>query len=218
MLPLPRVTQHTPRSSRPRKCPKSTQPSSTKTISPLWTPAHSSRARLLSCSPAVSMITKLGRKLCRLSRIWVLAAALRRRCLAQSRQLATNSSTVVSTTWMGILKRKAGPRCRRAANARQRSRVQLEGITQVIQANTMGQLCIAQAHHMAPRRERARLILRPGGPRNFGDQVLGNKIANLLQDAELGAGWGYFEFIHPCRVAGARKKFQPIFSNPLGRL
>src|SRR5258708_23962489 len=74
----------------------------------------------------------------------------------------------------------------------------------------MGQLCIAQAHHMAPRRERARLILRPGGPRNFGDQVLGNKIANLLQDAELGAGWGYFEFIHPCRVAGARKSSSPF--------
>jgi hypothetical protein len=71
---------------------------------------------------------------------------------------------------------------------------------------------------MAPRAERARLILRPGGPRNFTDQVLGNKIANLSQDAELGAGWGYFEFIHPCRVAGARKKFQPISSNLLGRL
>jgi len=82
----------------------------------------------------------------------------------------------------------------------------------------MGQLRIAQAHHMAPRAERARLILRPGGPCNFRDQVLGNKIANLSQDAELGAGWGYFEFIHPCRVAGARKKFQPISSNPLGRL
>jgi hypothetical protein len=39
-----------------------------------------------------------------------------------------------------------------------------------------------------------------------------------VQDAELGTGWGYFEFIHPCRVAGARKKFQPFFSNPLGRL
>ncbi len=109
-------------------------------------------------------------------------------------------------------------RCRRTPNTRQRSRVQLEGITQVIQADAMAQLRIAQAHHVAPRCERARLILRPGGPRNFGDQVLGNKIANLAQDAELGAGWGYFEFIHPCRVAGAHKKFQPIFSNPLGRL
>ena len=71
---------------------------------------------------------------------------------------------------------------------------------------------------MAPMGERARLILRPSGPRNFRDQVLGNKIANLSQDAELGAGWGYFEFIHPCRVAGARKKFQPISSHHLGRL
>jgi len=96
--------------------------------------------------------------------------------------------------------------------------VQLQGITQVIQANAMGQFRIAQAHHMAPMGERARLILRPSGPRNFRDQVLGNKIANLSQDAELGAGWGYFEFIHPCRVAGARKKFQPISSHHLGRL
>jgi hypothetical protein len=48
--------------------------------------------------------------------------------------------------------------------------------------------------------------------------VLGNKIANLSQDAELGAGWGNFELIHPCRVAGTNKKFQPISSNPLGRL
>src|SRR5947207_7558853 len=82
----------------------------------------------------------------------------------------------------------------------------------------MGQLRIAQAHHVAPRAERAGLVLRPGGARNFRDQVQGNKIANLSQDAELGAGWGYFEFIHPCRVAGARKKFQPISSISLGRL
>jgi hypothetical protein len=82
----------------------------------------------------------------------------------------------------------------------------------------MGQLRIGQTHHMAPRLERARLILRPGCPRNFSNQVLGNKIANLVQDAELGSGWGSFEFIHPCRVAGERKKFQPIFSNPLGSL
>jgi hypothetical protein len=96
--------------------------------------------------------------------------------------------------------------------------VQWQRITQIIQADAMGQLRIGQTHHMAPRLERARLILRPGWPRNFGDQVLGNKIANLVQDAELGTGWGYFEFIHPCRVAGARKKFQPFFSNLLGRL
>ena len=45
-----------------------------------------------------------------------------------------------------------------------------------------------------------------------------NEVANLPQAVELGAGWGHFEFIHPCRVAGARKKIQPIFSNPVGRL
>ncbi len=55
-------------------------------------------------------MTKLGSRLCRFKRMWVLAAALRRRCLAQSRQLATSSIVVLSITWMGILKRKAGPR------------------------------------------------------------------------------------------------------------
>jgi hypothetical protein len=43
-----------------------------------------------------------------------------------------------------------------------------------------------------------------------------NVIANLAQDVDLGAGWNPFELIHPCRVAGANKKFQPIFSNPVG--
>ena len=50
-----------------------------------------------------------------------------------------------------------------------------------------------QAHYMAPRGKGARLILRSGSPRNFREQVLRNKIANLSQGAELGAGWGDFE-------------------------
>src|SRR2546430_11269835 len=78
-------------------------------ISPSSSPAQSSRARLLSCSLAVSMMTHCGRRLCKLRRIWVLAAALRRRCLAQSIELATNSTTVLSMIEIGALKRKAGP-------------------------------------------------------------------------------------------------------------
>lgn len=106
--------------------------------------------------------------------------------------------------------------CRCPANARQRPGVQLQGITQIIQADAMSQLGIGQTHHMAPGLEGARLILHPGCPRNFGNQMLRNIIANLTQDAALGPGWRHFEFIHPCRVAGERKKFQPILSNPVG--
>ena len=94
----------------------------------------------------------------------------------------------------------------------------MQGITQIIEPDAMSQLRIDQAHHMAPRRKRARLILDPGGARNFRDQVAGNKIANLTEDPELRTGWGHFELIHPCRVAGANKKFQPFSSNPLGWL
>jgi hypothetical protein len=49
--------------------------------------------------------------------------------------------------------------------------------------------------------------------------VSGQKlITNLVQDAELGSGWSAFEFIHPGRLAGDQKKFQPVFSKPRGRL
>ncbi len=48
-------------------------------------------------SRAVLIIAKRGRKLCRSKRKWHLAAALRRRCLAQSMQEAINSIVVELT-------------------------------------------------------------------------------------------------------------------------
>ena len=45
-------------------------------------------------------MAKRGRKLCKSSRKWHLAAALRRRCLAQSRHEAINGMVVESTRWM----------------------------------------------------------------------------------------------------------------------
>ena len=107
---------------------------------------------------------------------------------------------------------------RRPSNGRPRARVQLQGITQVIQADAVSPLRRGQTHHMAPRLERARLVLRPGDPCYFRHQMLGNKIANLAQDAELGPGWGSFALIHPCRGAGAYKQFQPNPSISMGRL
>jgi hypothetical protein len=59
------------------------------TTSPARTPAQSSRARRLSCCPAVSTMA---------NSTWHSAAALRRRCLAQSIQRATSWMVVLSTT------------------------------------------------------------------------------------------------------------------------
>src|SRR5437899_2103780 len=50
------------------------------TISPAWTPAQTCAARMLSAALADSTSTKRGSRLCKSSRTWSLAAALRRRC------------------------------------------------------------------------------------------------------------------------------------------
>src|SRR5664280_311095 len=115
---------------------------------------------------------------------------------------------------VGVRKSVAARR-RCPTNAGQRPRVQLQRITQIIQADAMAQLPVEQAHDMAPGVERPRLILRSRDPGNLGYFMHRNVIANLPQDVDLGAGWNPFELIHPCRVAGANKKFQPIFSNPV---
>jgi hypothetical protein len=97
-------------------------------------------------------------------------------------------------------------RCSCAANARQRSRVQLEAIAQVIKPNASGQLGIDQTHHMAPRLKGARHILRSSSPRDFRNLVWGNKIANLAQDVELRPCWLDRFTFHPCLVAGPRRQ------------
>ena len=103
----------------------------------------------------------------------------------------------------------------RAAHADQRTGVQLQGIAQIIQAKAVAELAVEQAHHMAPRRKAARLILGSRDPRNFWQKKRRNIIANLAQDGELGMGWSYFDLVHPCRVAGANKKLQPFLSKPV---
>lgn len=52
---------------------------------------------------------KAGRKVCRFRRRCIFAAALRRRCLAQSMQLATKAMVVESTAWIARLNRRGKP-------------------------------------------------------------------------------------------------------------
>jgi hypothetical protein len=107
---------------------------------------------------------------------------------------------------------------RSTTNGHERTRVQLQGVTQIVEANAMSQLPVEQTDHMTPRVERARLGFRSREASDFGLFMQRNVIANLAQDVESGSGWSNFELIHPCRVEGANKKFQPILSNPVGRL
>ena len=106
----------------------------------------------------------------------------------------------------------------RATHADQRTGVQLQRITQIIQAKAVAELVVEQAHHMTPRRKAARLILGSRGPRYLRHKERRNIIANLAQDGEIGTGWTYFDLVHPRRVAGANKKLQPFLSKPVGWL
>jgi hypothetical protein len=65
----------------------------------------------------------------------------------------------------------------------------------------MSQLRAQQAHGVAPRTERARLIFYASLPCYLGDFVFWNKIANLAQDVELASCW-FDRVFHACRVAG----------------
>jgi hypothetical protein len=58
---------------------------------------------------ASSMMAQEGRKLWRLRRRWSLAAALRRRCLAQFMQLARSEMVEESMAWTVALKRRGSP-------------------------------------------------------------------------------------------------------------
>src|SRR5258705_11007573 len=52
-----------------------------------------------------------------------------------------------------------------SANGRKRTRVQRQSITDIVESQTVGQLGIKQADHMAPRTKRSALIFNPQLPR-----------------------------------------------------
>jgi hypothetical protein len=71
----------------------------------------------------------------------------------------------------------------------------------------MGPLRLQQTAGVAPRTERARLILPSGLARYLGDFARWHKIANLAQDVEPASGWFDRVFIFQvCRVAGLNRQ------------
>jgi hypothetical protein len=86
----------------------------------------------------------------------------------------------------------------RAAHRRERSRVQAQGIADIVEADGVGQLGVEQAHYMTPRREGASAFNDAGIPRQLGHQVCRNQIAELMQEREAAARWLVrCGFIHP---------------------
>ena len=109
---------------------------------------------------------------------------------------------------VGIGKPVAAGRAR-TANSRQRARVQLQGITHVIQANAMGQLRIAQAHHMAPRAEGPCLLLHACLSGQVRDPMGWNIVAELTENCEFRRGWK-FGFFHDLSCDRSSSDFQPF--------
>ena len=110
-----------------------------------------------------------------------------------------------ATLTVGVRKTVAAGR-RRAANGGQRPGMQLERVASIVESDTMAPLSIQQAHRVTPRTKRARLIRHASLPRNFGNLVLGNEIANLTQNVKPAACWFDCFLFHPCLVAGQNRQ------------
>jgi hypothetical protein len=80
-------------------------------------------------------------------------------------------------------------RRRRAADRRQRPRMQSQRIANVVEAQRVGELRIYQAEHMTPRIEGPALFLHRMGAGQLRDQMIGNQIAKLPQKRKLTGGW-----------------------------
>src|SRR5262245_11464972 len=89
------------------------------------------------------------------------------------------------------------------ADGRQRPRMQLQAVADIIKPDGMSELRVKQRHDMAPRTEGARLFIDAVFAGQLGNQMLGNEIAKLAEQGEFGTGWLRARFVfHPCRVAG----------------
>ena len=88
-------------------------------------------------------------------------------------------------------------------------------IGHIIQPDGVAELREEQAHHVAPRRKRSRLLFDPRLPRQSWHKVVRNQVANLAQHGQIGCGWSrpaFLGFFHTCRVAAKSTDFNPFFA------
>src|SRR5689334_683012 len=105
------------------------------------------------------------------------------------------------------------------AQSRKRPTVQPQGITDIVEADGVGQLRKEHADHVTPRTEGSRTGIHPGLARQFRHQMRGNEIAKLSQNRELRRGWFGVSFFHLCRVAELKSQanlFLPSNSSDCG--
>jgi hypothetical protein len=99
-------------------------------------------------------------------------------------------------------------RGRGGAQRRQRAGVKPQGVADVVETETVGQLGVKQADDVAPGSKIAPLIFHTGRTRQLGHQMRRNEVANLAQQGELAGGWlgcGFLFHALPCGRAKTRK-------------
>src|SRR5665213_3287309 len=111
----------------------------------------------------------------------------------------------------------------RAPHRRERSRMQAQGVADIVETDGVRELGIEETHHMTPRRECPGAFDHTSIPRQFGHQMRRNKIAELLQEREAAARWLVRGgSIHPLPSGRfTRRKptlFYPLTLKTVGRL
>src|SRR5664279_6319682 len=107
--------------------------------------------------------------------------------------------------------RKIVPRRRGSpTNGRERTGVKLQRVANVVEAQTVGQLRIAQTDHMTPRAKGSGLLVHSSLVGQARHQVGWNVIADLTQNRELVPGWGLLIF-HDLSCDRFSSSFQSFF-------
>ena len=107
----------------------------------------------------------------------------------------------------------------RAPYRGQRARVQSEGVADIIEAEAVGDLAIAQRHQLTARAVSFGLLFDPGLPGHFRSQMPRSEVEDLGENGQLRRRWKVAAFgYHPCRMAGSGAAFQHFPLNPVGWL
>src|SRR5271165_6219402 len=84
-------------------------------------------------------------------------------------------------------------------------------VTDVVQADGVGQLREEHADHMTPCTEGSRHGIHAGLARKLTDKMGRNEIAKLPQNSELRSGWFGVSFYHLCRVTELKNHSNHFF-------
>lgn len=99
----------------------------------------------------------------------------------------------------------------RTAQGRERPAVKPQRVTDVVQADGMGQLCKEHTHNVTPWAKGSRHRIHPGLACKFRDQMRRNQIAKLSEYTEFRCGWFGILFNHLCRVAELKSHANHFF-------